>query len=161
MRALPVALVVAGLALVGCAPDDAATSEARAAVVSVVPEGSVEVTVHRDPGCGCCSAWEDYMSQSGFTIVEEHRADMVPLKDSLGIPPDTRSCHTSVVEGYVVEGHVPADAVADLLAERPDIDGIAVAGMPPGSPGMPGVRTEPLMVTAFADGTTIGEFGRY
>ncbi len=101
-----------------------------------------EVTVTKDPSCGCCGAWVDHMRAEGFPVTVRE-APVNPLKVKLGVPRDLASCHTSQVGGYVVEGHVPAAAVKRLLASKPDTLGIAVAGMPVGSPGMEVEGTEP------------------
>jgi hypothetical protein len=94
------------------------------------------VTVYKTPTCGCCKAWVEHLRAAGFEVQVQDLADVTPHKQRLGVPPRLASCHTAVVDGYVVEGHVPAADVTRLLATRPAITGIAVAGMPMGSPGM-------------------------
>jgi hypothetical protein len=94
------------------------------------------ITVYRTPTCGCCSDWADHMKANGFRIQEVVRADLAPLRAEYGVPRALTSCHTAVVDGYAIEGHVPADVVRRLLAERPPVLGVAVPGMPLGSPGM-------------------------
>ena len=96
------------------------------------------IRVLRDPGCGCCSAWMEILREDGFAVTEERsfNAQLVQFKVGKGIPPRMMSCHTGEIEGYVVEGHVPAADIRRLLAERPDAIGLAVPGMPYGSPGM-------------------------
>lgn len=114
----------------------------------------VEMT--KRPNCGCCTAWADHLRAKGFEVkVTETRA-MWGVKRMAGIPEKLDSCHTATVGGYVVEGHVPADDIKRLLSERPAVKGIAVPGMPIGSPGMEmGDRTEPYDVLSFdADGQT-------
>lgn len=109
-------------------------------------------TMFRDPNCGCCEEWADHV-HAGMQaeIAVEERSDMGAIKDREGVPVDLRSCHTMVVDGYVIEGHVPAADIARLLRERPEgIEGLAVPGMPIGSPGMEmGDRTQPYQVSAF------------
>lgn len=97
-----------------------------------------EMVVHKSPDCGCCGAWADAMAADGFEIRIEHAdwAELDALKARLGVAPAHAGCHTATVEGYVVEGHVPAADVRRMLAERPEAVGIAVPGMPVGSPGM-------------------------
>ncbi|MEQ1945286.1 DUF411 domain-containing protein [Mesorhizobium sp. VNQ89] len=95
---------------------------------------SIEVT--RSPSCGCCSAWVAHLRQAGFSVEEKLVDDLAPLKARLGVPNDLQSCHTAMVGGYVIEGHVPAQEILRVLAERPTATGLAVAGMPVGSPGM-------------------------
>jgi len=121
----------------------------------VVATESAEAVVFASPTCGCCGAWVDHMRKNGFEVRVEHRNDLLAVKRELGVTPELSSCHTAVVGGYVVEGHVPADLVRRLLEERPDVAGLAVPGMPVGSPGMEGPRSEPYRVLAFdAEGRT-------
>ena len=94
------------------------------------------MTIYMSPTCGCCANWVEHMREAGFTVEVQDRNDMAAVKAEHGVPDQLMSCHTAVVEGYVVEGHVPADLVRRLLAERPDADVLAVPGMPIGSPGM-------------------------
>lgn len=109
-------------------------------------------TMFRDPNCGCCEEWADHV-HAGMqaNIAVEERSDMGAIKDREGVPVNLRSCHTMVVDGYVIEGHVPAADIARLLRERPEgIEGLTVPGMPIGSPGMEmGDRTQPYQVIAF------------
>lgn len=128
-----------------------------AAACSAASATPVPMTVHKDPNCGCCTAWADRMAADGRfapTIVED--ADMAAVKTRLRVPAELVSCHTTEVGSYVIEGHVPAGDVARLLAERPaGIIGLAVPGMPTGSPGMevPDGTRDPYEVVAFtADG---------
>jgi len=93
------------------------------------------IDVHRDPNCGCCKAWISHLQDNGFTVNDHVENDMSAVKQRLGVPPRLASCHTGVIDGKFVEGHVPA---ADILTlrQRPDLLGAAVPGMPTGSPGM-------------------------
>ena len=119
------------------------------------PAEAADVVVYKSPSCGCCGAWVAHLEENGFTVESRNRDDMALVKDEMGVPTPLRSCHTATVEGYVIEGHVPADDIARMLKERPAIKGLAVAGMPMGSPGMEGPRKDPYEVTAFeTDGTT-------
>lgn len=96
------------------------------------------IEVYKSPTCGCCSAWVEHMARAGFAV-DAHDIDqdaLYALKARSGITPELASCHTALVDGYVVEGHVPAEDVARLLAERPEAIGLSVPGMPIGSPGM-------------------------
>ncbi len=97
---------------------------------------ALEAKVYKSPYCGCCTNWSDHMEDNGFTIATEKVSDLDTFKNQLEIPVDLRSCHTAVIEGYVIEGHVPVSDIMRLLKERPDIKGLAVPGMPIGSPGM-------------------------
>lgn len=121
---------------------------------------SQPVMVYRDPSCGCCGGWVDHLRQSGYTVTVEERSDLDPIKRQLGIPAELWACHTASVAGYAVEGHVPAHALTRLLAERPALKGVAVPGMPSGSPGMEGGREEVYEVIGF-DGPNRVSFGRY
>lgn len=107
--------------------------------------------VHRDPSCGCCEAWVAHVRRSGFEARIEVTDDIDAVKRRLGVPAALASCHTAEIDGYLVEGHVPAEVIEKLLAERPAIRGLAVPGMPIGSPGMetPGEAPEPFRVIAF------------
>jgi hypothetical protein len=108
------------------------------AVVAVMAQrpASPMVEVYKDPGCGCCSAWADHLKAAGFTVNVTEKADLADFKTTHGVPSQARSCHTALVGGYVLEGHVPAADVQRLLKEKPAVVGIAVPGMPIGSPGM-------------------------
>ena len=94
------------------------------------------VTVYKDANCGCCSLWVAHMEKAGFAVTAIDAPDMPAQRARLGVPPHVQSCHTAVVDGFIVEGHVPADDVKQLLATRPAVKGIAAPGMPVGSPGM-------------------------
>ena len=109
------------------------------------------VEVYKSPTCGCCSKWVDHLRNRGFEVRVTDSDAVDELKTKHGVPRQARSCHTALVGGYVVEGHVPAADVQRLLKERPRIAGIAVPGMPIGSPGMevPGVKPQPFNVIGF------------
>ena len=132
-----------------------------AAVVGVlgllVAQQSVaaDVVVYKSPTCGCCGKWVTHMEDAGFSVEVENRRDLAPIKHELGVPGRMQSCHTAKVGDYIVEGHVPADLVKRMLDEKPDIKGLAVPGMPMGSPGMEGPRKDPYNVIA------IGNDGRF
>ena len=95
-----------------------------------------KITVSKDPTCGCCTGWVDHLRASGFIAEVIKTSEINRVKVRLGVPQDLASCHTAEIGGYVIEGHVPADAIKRLLAEKPAGKGLAVAGMPMGSPGM-------------------------
>ena len=118
------------------------------------------VKVFKDPSCGCCGAWVEHMRQAGFAMSVEEVGDLGPVKRNLGVPDDLVSCHTALLEDYVIEGHVPAAALLRLLAERPAARGLAVPGMPAGSPGMEGGTPEAYAVILF-DGANRRVFARY
>jgi len=117
------------------------------------PALAEEITVYKSPTCGCCKAWVKHLQANGFTVVAKDVRDVAPYKETYGVPPRLGACHTARVDGYTVEGHVPAADIRRLLQERPPVRGLAVPGMPPGSPGMESrspVRYETL--TFDADG---------
>jgi hypothetical protein len=117
--------------------------------------------VHRDPNCGCCEHWVAHVRAAGIDATIVNEADMTALKTRLRVPDALVSCHTAEIGGYVVEGHVPAKAVLQLLRDRPDAFGLAAPGMPAGSPGMEtGGAPEAFEVMLFgANGTSV--YGRY
>jgi len=94
------------------------------------------ITVYKTPSCGCCVKWVEYLQKEGFQVKAVNRDDLAPIKQRAGVPPAMSACHTALVDGYVIEGHVPAQAIRKLLQERPDTRGLAVPGMPVNSPGM-------------------------
>ena len=132
---------------------DAAPAPASSQLAATAPV----ITVYKSPSCGCCKNWVDHVKAAGFTV-EVHDVDnLSDIKADAGVPASARSCHTAIVGGYAIEGHVPAATVQRLLKEKPDIAGIAVPGMPVGSPGMevPGQPADRYDVVAFkADGST-------
>jgi hypothetical protein len=125
-------------------------------VPSAVPTPAVaDVIVYKDPQCGCCNKWVDHLRRNGFHVTTQNDLHVDKIKSAQGIPAELGACHTAIVEGYVVEGHVPADTIKRLLRERPAIKGIAVAGMPAGSPGMEGPYHQRYNVMSFdASGKT-------
>jgi hypothetical protein len=109
-----------------------------------------EVHVYKDPDCGCCGAWAEHMRRNGFRVATHDVRDLAAVKRKHGVPEKLGSCHTATVAGYTIEGHVPADAVRRLLAQRPDgVIGLAVPGMPLGSPGMESPTPQRYDVLAF------------
>lgn len=109
------------------------------------------MVVNKDPNCGCCSGWVEHVNAAGFATRVNQVSDLTPLKSQLSVPVALASCHTAQIEGYVIEGHVPASAIKRLLSERPSAIGLAVPGMPVGSPGMelPGAPDEVFQVVLF------------
>jgi hypothetical protein len=111
----------------------------------------VDITVFKAPYWGCCGDWSEYMRENGYTVKEEGVENLSTVKNKYKVPAELQSCHTAIVDGYIVEGHVPVAEIERLLTERPDILGLAVAGMPAGSPGMDdeGSPPQPFDVIAF------------
>jgi hypothetical protein len=113
------------------------------ALASVMPSVSAfaqtpAILVHKDPDCGCCAGWVQHVRDAGFAVTVAETTDLQLIKKRLGVPADLAACHTAEIDGYVLEGHVPAAAVLRLLEKRPAGIGLAVPGMPAGSPGMDG-----------------------
>ena len=107
------------------------------------------VSVHKSPTCGCCGEWVKHMRASGFRVETHEIADVTPFRRRYGVPDQLASCHTAVVGGYAIEGHVPASDIARLLREKPKVRGLAVPGMVPGSPGMEQGPPQPYETLAF------------
>ena len=118
-------------------------------LVARAEEAGPLVQVYKSPTCGCCSKWADHMRAAGFAVEATNVPDVNPYKREFGVPPQLASCHTAIVEDYIVEGHVPADDVIKLLRQKPAIKGIAVPGMPMGSPGMESPNPERFETIAF------------
>ena len=117
---------------------------------AAMAEDLPEVTVYKTPTCGCCGKWVEHLEASGFPVQTKVLNDLSAVKRRNLVPSNLASCHTATVEGYTVEGHVPADVLMRLLKEKPDVAGIGVPGMPIGSPGMEyGDRKEPYKVWSF------------
>jgi hypothetical protein len=110
------------------------------------------MVVYKDPNCGCCKLWVDHVKAAGFAVSVRDSSDVVSVKKRQGVPARLYSCHTAIVGGYVVEGHVPADLVQKLLKEKPKVVGLAVPGMPAGSPGMEQGSKEPYEILTFDAG---------
>ena len=114
--------------------------------------GEPLITVHRDPSCGCCSGWVRHLQNAGLRARVIETQDLDTVKKQLNIPEDLAACHTAEIAGYVIEGHAPAPAIRRLLAEKPSAQGLAVPGMPIGSPGMEGANPQPYAVVLFGPG---------
>lgn len=109
------------------------------------------IDVYKSPSCGCCGAWVDYIRKAGFEVRVTEMEDLDPVKSKHGVPGDLQSCHTALADGYVIEGHVPVREIRRLLKERPAAVGLAVPGMPSGSPGMEqNGRKDPYQVVLFS-----------
>jgi len=128
------ALAVAGIAATTVLGHSGAMAQSR------------EVTLHKNPGCQCCDGYADYLRENGFSVTVKPTHDLAQMSRAAGIPDEFQGCHLSQIEGYVVSGHVPVDTVNQLLSERPDIAGVTLPGMPMGSPGMSGTKTEPFTI---------------
>ena len=115
----------------------------------------VTVRLYKSPECGCCEGYGDYLRQRGFAVSVESTNELAEISRKAGIPAELQGCHTAFIGDYVVDGHVPVEAIDKLLAEHPAIKGITLPGMPGGSPGMVGEKTEPFTIHAIGqDGTS-------
>lgn len=124
-----------------------------------------EMTLYKSQSCGCCGLWYSYFQNQGNSKIKlttfEDVLEMDDLKDSLGIPLDMQTCHTAVIGDYFIEGHIPLEVIEELLILQPDIKGIALPGMPMGSPGMPGKKTEEFVIYQINHDGTTEVFMRY
>jgi len=162
------AILLAGLLAVGCsnADNSAKTStEASAPAVaeSTTAQAKPAVVMYKPPTCNCCTGWAEHLRKDGFSVDVKKYEDMDAIKTKFGVSKKLASCHTAIVDGYVIEGHVPAADVERLLKERPDIVGLTAPGMPMKSPGMQAVGQQPQGYTVLAfdkDGNTT-VFHRY
>lgn len=134
MRKLLSALAIAGIASSAGFTFSEASAQSR------------EVTLLKNPGCQCCDGYADYLRHNGFSVTVKATHDLAQMSRAAGIPDAFQGCHLSQIDGYLVSGHVPVETVNRLLSERPDIPGITLPGMPMGSPGMSGVKTEPFTI---------------
>ena len=120
--------------------------------------GGKEIMVYKTPTCGCCGAFISYLKKKDVAVKMENVANLDAVKRQYGVPSELSSCHTSIIDGYVVEGHIPLEAIEKLLSERPNIKGIALPGMPSGTPGMPGTKFDKWDIRSFTDDGTVGTF---
>ncbi len=122
----------------------------------------IEVEVYRSPSCSCCSKWLDHLRENEFEVKDNLINDVQIIKDKYGVSADMASCHTALVEGYVVEGHVPAADIKKLLKLKPEVVGISVPGMPVGTPGMEvGSKKDDYNVVSFDKNKSVQIFSRY
>ena len=119
------------------------------AVTTPVLAAPIHAVLYKNPQCGCCEIYADYLRKNGFEVDIKPTNDLTQISSKAGVPADLEGCHTMLVDGYAVDGLVPVDIVKKLLTERPSIAGITLAGMPTGSPGMPGVKAQPFKIYAF------------
>ncbi|MEO1340077.1 MAG: DUF411 domain-containing protein [Cyanobacteria bacterium J06635_13] len=125
--------------------------------------GTTEMTVYRSPSCGCCGVWVDHAKKHGFKIEDIKTEEMEAIKQQHNVPAELASCHTTIIDGYVMEGHIPADDIKRFLAQKPDdLVGLAVPGMPIGTPGMEARDIkQPFQVLAFNDKGEVEVFKEY
>lgn len=111
-----------------------------------------QITVYKSSSCGCCGGYVGELEKEGFKVKTIINEDINPIKEKYNIPLEMQSCHTSVIEGYFLEGHVPLEAVNKMLDEKPDIEGLMLPGMEPGAPGMPGEKEDYFIVYSLKNG---------
>ena len=125
------------------------------------PARAAKITVYKSPWCGCCEQWIGHLRSQGHAVTSRNMEDLDAVKKMAGVPEALQSCHTAFVAGYVIEGHVPAEDVARLLAERPQARGLAVPGMPGGAPGMESAAAEPYDAMLFRSDGGARVFSRH
>lgn len=116
---------------------------------SAAPVKKPVITVYKDPSCGCCKNWIAHLIKNGYRVDAKDSPNMTEIKRTLGVPTGLTACHTAMVNGYLIEGHVPAADIDRLLAQKPKVAGLAVPGMPAGSPGMEGAGAQRYQVLTF------------
>lgn len=155
---LPALALLVACGTADATPDAVPNGDAPLAAVGGGQQQLPSILVYKTATCGCCSGWVEHMRQAGFAVDARDlpgNVELTQVKVDAGVPMDLSSCHTSIIDGYVIEGHVPADQVKRLLAERPSVVGIAAPGMPAGSPGMDIPNSPPYDVIAWGrDGST-------
>jgi len=141
MRYAIVMAFLLGLISAGLAASSARAGEARNA------------TLFKDPQCSCCEGYADYLRGNGFDVKVVNTHDLSMINEQHGVPTELQGCHVTIVDGYVVGGHVPVNVIKRLLSEKPAITGITLPGMPNGSPGMYGKKTEPFQIYEIGKGS--------
>ena len=132
-------------------------NEDRTSVANDSTNRALAATVYKSPSCGCCVGYSSSLEDDGFNVEIVSIENMKSIKERYNIPTEMESCHTAVIEGYFIEGHVPIEVVNKLLSEKPEIDGIALPDMPAGTPGMPGLNSRPYTIYQLID----GEYSEY
>lgn len=155
--ALALAVGSAGSAALAWGHDEVPAAAMQIAAETAADQQAPLVTLYKNPTCACCADWAEHMRENGFRVDVQEGVSLAAMKKQHRVPFSLGSCHTAVVDGYALEGHVPADLVVKLVAERPAVAGLAVPGMPAGVPGMPdaGPNRAPYDILAFdEDGST-------
>jgi len=125
-------------------------------------QGDKEITVYRSPNCQCCHKWISHLEKHDFTVIDMLTQDMASVKEAVNLPRQMASCHTAVIDGYIIEGHVPADDIKRLLVNKPDIAGLSVPQMPVGTPGMEmGERRDNFIVFSFDKSGNYDSYEKY
>ena len=159
---VPVILLVGGVVfwMYQTSGDDASASAPENSGRSSDKE-KVEIVMNRGEYCQCCVKWADYLEENGFRVIDRTVNNLLDIKSDNHVSSDLVSCHTAKIDGYVVEGHVPSNEIRRLISEQPDAAGIAVSGMPMGSPGMDSFRSDPYDVILFDENGNQSVFARY
>ncbi len=150
-------LTLAALVIAGCSnnsSDDSSKDRLTGDTVAGLPP----VILYKSESCGCCDLYNKYLEGEDYAVTVNLLDDVAPIKDKYNIPRQVQSCHTLIIGDYFVEGHVPVEAIQKLLAEKPDVKGIALPGMPAGSPGMHGSRAGKFTIYAVGKDGSINEF---
>ena len=121
----------------------------------------IPVKLYKNPNCGCCNVYADYLKSNGFEVEAINTTDMVAVTQKFGVPAALEGCHTAIAGGYVFQGLIPADLVKRVLSEHKPIKGISLPGMPSGAPGMPGVKSGPLDVYYITNDSTPRKFASF
>jgi hypothetical protein len=129
--------------------------------IAGTPASAAEITVYKSPWCGCCSKWVDHLRGHGHSVAIKDVEDLDAIKRMAGVPERLQSCHTAMVDGYVIEGHVPARDLDRLLSRRPEARGLAVPGMPVGAPGMEGGAPDRYDVLMFQPDGSVSVFSKH
>jgi hypothetical protein len=153
-------LILMAMPIVACTRSNESPAAATAATRAAA---DLKVVVHKSESCGCCKLWVEHLEKAGFQVQVINVDNLAPIKERVGVPYGKGSCHTAEVAGYFVEGHVPANDVKRLLAERPDAKGLTVPAMPAGSPGMevPSGQVDPYDVLLVAKDGSTSVFAHY
>jgi hypothetical protein len=122
---------------------------------------AADIVVYKNPSCGCCNKWVEHLQEKGYRVEVQNRNNLASIRSSLGIPGKLQSCHTAKIGNYLIEGHVPAADIERLLNDKPQVAGLAVPGMPMGSPGMEGPRKDTYQVLTFQENGAINVFNRH
>ncbi|PCH63432.1 MAG: copper amine oxidase [Gammaproteobacteria bacterium] len=155
-----IALLIPTLLLIVTIPLTAAEYDWDSAIET--HHGSKDIKVYRNPNCNCCHKWIKHLEKHEFNVIDMLTHDMASVKETVQLPKQMSSCHTAVIDGYIIEGHVPADDIKRLLRHKPDIAGLSVPKMPVGTPGMEmGERKDDFAVFSFTKSGKIAVFNQY
>lgn len=158
-RVIWILALAAGVAAAGVALTPS-SGPSQTPLASAAVLAGAAITVYSSPTCSCCTEYEEYLSAHGLDVRSVKIENVAVVKNTYDLPPEAWSCHSSIIGGYIVEGHVPVEVIAQLLEERPRVDGIALPGMPAGSPGMSGRKDGVWTIFALSNGA-LSTYVRY